>query len=520
MTKKIMSIAAIAAIFTTGANAFDAQSATGRIVLENTANTAIEKYGKFNLTVTPKSAENNISRVATSEKGNALIFPSFFSGKSWSSDFSVINTSNTAVIAKVVLYSAKDTKELRDFNIYLSAHDVFRATIKDGKLTSTDSSCRATGRETVTNNGIHGFPYVDKADMASTEKPFTTDISEDIGYIAVMGMVQAKNTSYGSYETYHKAHNGLWKDYRRLVDNCRGAGWRTTTNNYGGMFIDGGMTTPNIELNTSGFVDGTAACSDIPTTRYAKAKRHVQFGAVDNVLTGSIVLSNDGSSDNFGTRSLLLNATPIQDFTKGNQALLWTEGELAILGDRCITSTASYAKYDSACLANDIAQFNISTAHYEFRDSVASSVLFTQPYKRIILQIDGANATVDADLSKYTNYWSGVKRAKLTGQNSNYAVTNYGGFAFSVPSIYNDDEDMATGSTEGFIVSPAPRVAAAAGIPNEMVMFDPFQGNKPYKSGYTTLNFGANAHGIVTQMSATEVGGNSETNWIYSAVTK
>jgi hypothetical protein len=526
MKKQIMSIAAIAAIFTTGVNAFDAQRTTGTIGLE-TSTTGFTKATMNTTNISPIPA----ALTSTSQAGDALIFPAYYSQKGWSTEFSVINNSSTeGVIAKVVLYSAKDSKELRDFNIYLSQNDVFRATIKDGKLTSTDSSTRALAQDVVSISTVAKTGYIrkDTAPMASSSKPFETPVSEAVGYIAVFAMAQADSDkngdTYSGYAGYHKKHNQLWKDYRHMLDQCRGEGWRTTSNNYGGIFRTAAMSTPNVQLDGANQVadaNTLTECGTVYTTQYTgKTKRKVEFKSPDmNVLSGSVLVSADDSK---GTRSVLLQATPIDNFTDGAKAgMLWTEGELANIADRCLVAgnTGSEIKYDTACLAADIANFNIARTNYEFRDAENTELLITQPYKRVLVQIEdrrttGGNYQNVPAFRNYFNYYNkSTKRAKVGTSLRN--VTNYGQFDLASPAIYDDNENLSTSTSDGYIVSPAPIQSQTPGIPNELSVFNPLGAYSDSKSGFATIKYTANAHGIVTQMAASEVGSTSEVNWIY-----
>ena len=549
MKKQIMSIAAIAALFTMGANAYDAQRSTGVAGLET--DTLTFKPAAMN--VTNIAATPGPITPAVNKSGDALIYPAFYSQKGWSTEFSVINHSSTeAVIAKVVLYSAVNSKELRDFNIYLSANDVFRATIKDGKLISTDSSTRASAQDTVSgeNFALEGYTRKDTAPMASVAQPFETSLDEAVGYIAVFAMAQADTAASfapaggNSFAKYHKKHNELWQDYRHLLDQCRGEGWRTTSNNYGGIFVSNSMGVTNVDLTKANLIApagnqlaGTATCAMVGSTQYTDtttaprslANSKVTFKTpADGILSGTLLVRGDDSK---GTRSMLLEATAINNFTDAtkNTALLWTEGELANIADRCLKVGADLGTYpdsvmyDTACVEADIANFNIASTNYEFRDAANSQLLITQPYKRLLVQIVNQETAAPAlgtahgstAFTTRAGYYSKeVQRAK-DGTGAIKNVTNYGQFDLAGPSIYDDNENLSTSTSDGYIVSPAPIQAATPGIPNELSVFNPLGSYSDSKSGFAIVNYATGAHGIVTQMSVDSVGDTSEVNWIY-----
>ena len=133
MTKRLLSLVAVAAL-TTSAMAYNANE----LAQMNIAGTEHD------------TAATNITVVKNSKLGNALLFPAYFVGGNWQTTIRVINTSDKAVVAKVVFYDGKDSHELKDFNIYLSANDEWMGTIKvdsDGqaKLISTDNARTTRG---------------------------------------------------------------------------------------------------------------------------------------------------------------------------------------------------------------------------------------------------------------------------------------------------------------------------------------------------------------------------------------
>jgi len=517
MKKQIMSIAAVAALFTTGAMAFDATQGDGQLMKETGATTAV--LGTYSNVNPAKPATEALEFGAPGELGDALIYPAFFGGHNFSTEFSVINTNpDEAVIAKVVLYSAKDSKELRDFNIYLSANDVFRATIKDGKITSTDGSTVVVGSDSLVQKRDHGFNYKDSSKMASESTPFETTVDEDIGYIAVFAMVQTDNdNSATGFAPYHKKHNALWRDYRHLLDQCRSENWRGGITN--GIYTGTAQVNqPNIDLTAPVIAaipahKNATTCGLLADTVRSTTKKHqIQFKVPEATLTGTVVIKG---SDSKGTRAMALKPTPITNYSTTN-TVVWTEGELASIADRCITYdvVADQASYDATCINNDVDSNVIKGTLYEF-GSVESQLLVTQPWKRTLIQMDGDGATM-----KGAGAYSGISRQKTKNtieagtDQKDYNVKNYGGFKIG-QTVYNDDEDQYIGSATGFTVSPA-STAAEGTIPNEMSMFDPLPGGASYPKGYASITYQSDKlQGIVTQMTANEIDGTAEINWLY-----
>jgi hypothetical protein len=77
--------------------------------------------------------------------GQVLVFPYYTAKNGFDSYIHLTNTSNTTVIAKIRFREAKNSREVRDFNVILSPYDVWTAAVtQDGegaKLVTYDKSC-------------------------------------------------------------------------------------------------------------------------------------------------------------------------------------------------------------------------------------------------------------------------------------------------------------------------------------------------------------------------------------------
>jgi hypothetical protein len=376
--KKILSMAAAAAIVTTGAIAFDTTQ-DGELLTPGSSNLGLYDHntaGPLNNNLKIDDRLGRIMDKGAGQLGDALIFPAFFGGSEdgeneWKSEFSVINTSEHAIVAKVVLYGSIDSVELRDFNIYLSAHDVFRATLKNGKIYSEDgSTVLPTSAETTeenlkdyvynTDSNLTSlYKYNDTCEMVSKDKPLDMYIDpaeatgetghgldangnpayEHNGYIAVFAMAEAAN------ESYHNKHKELWQDYRHLVDTCRSVNhisdrnydreWREGITR--GLYNDVNISTPNrlslvrrtidkdgIEVrdyyrDNCKYVYPSVLGETKPVTKNDENRRKlVEFKSPGDVLTGSILVSNPGIKDNKGHRDLLIEAYALGNVTDDN----------------------------------------------------------------------------------------------------------------------------------------------------------------------------------------------------------
>jgi len=555
-TKKMLSIAAVAAIMSTGALAFDTDT-NGKLLSSTATAPGLYDGNRAN----PADANAVASRIIKNgpgEIGDALIFPAFFAGNptdnNWESEFSVINTSNHAVIAKVVLYGRQDSVELRDFNIYLSAHDVFRAKLKDGNITSIDGSTVLPGSDNgnvVENTSdkayVSEYKYSDNGEMVSKDNPLNIEVDgfgnqglddngnvvpESSGYIAVFAMAEANNA-------YDHKHKELWQDYRHLIDTCRSRNelrTATHTGTYQDIEWRKGITqglyniqqfnkptsvnVPDVNMSTNE-TDSSKPGFYVNNCKVVKSVMggNVNFSSPTASLTGSILVSHDNSDGN-GRRDLLLKAYSLDNFTDStkNQGLLWSEGEFAHIADRCIEGYSdgkgnTLARYNKSCINNDanILRVNHTVFEYFTQDANRSALLVTQPYKRVLLEINNvSNDQIDA--------W----------KNLNAYTKKDGEFDMSM-ELYNDNEDHFTPVLGGFTVSPA-TTSTTSGIPHELSIFSPFKTieldesqKEMYQKGYAILNFengrsttGLGLSAIVTQMSATvHADSQAETNWIY-----
>ena len=403
------------------------------------------------------------------------------------------------------------------------------------------------------------------------------------GYVVVYGMTQYhdvnkegerldshESASYGQVTSdlnYHQKHDELFKDYRRLMDACR-PGWRKAFNTNG--MKNGTMMVRRVDDNSK--YNGVPApdtnigaeCvsqynNNHPTDKiqsifedYDDASKKDEyhynleyFGDVDaNTFTGTVrVYKEDGQQ----SRDLLLPAAAISNLSIDNM-YLWAEGEWASLADRRMienieekqlrdedgnlkkdddgkvkTKTIhSYFDKDTRELVlRDSNTFMVQTALYTFNSkagaAVTNQILVTQPTKKILGQLFGTPE--DEDYTGY--YWEPT------------TTHQYGGFKLDYFLL--DEDEGADVVDPGFtrITSPAGNMGVTPTWDDEMQKItssdledlaqdDAFKNN----DGYTYLVFkGAESNtrgipAIVTEMSATKVGGFAQTNWIYAPTTK
>jgi len=558
MYKKIILSAAAAITMTSSAYAFDADS-SGTIYSKVGDKYYLSGYENGDV------ADENL-RVSTSQYGDALIYPRFVAKDGWESEITVVNPSDKAIVAKVVLYAASDSRELRDFNIYLSKKDIFTFKInKDGLLTTDDGSYAwetsipkdAKGRR-FTHDQAKFVDHKKEVKNIGTKGKEKLSDGENEGYIIIYGMAQSSTNTTGIsgdngfIETsvgYHNDHLSLFKDYRLLLDNCRGTTWRDAYESdsgaiKGGMLLSAtGIKAPNIDLDNNtncGFIDRAGASfTDVNQTDY-----NTTFESVSPVLYGNIRLMN--ATDD--KRDLVLPATALENYTPDNQdlAMLWTEGEYAAIQDRAIDTSGNY---DKNRVENDAKAFVIKSVDYVYReDSFANKVIFTQPMKRILNQLAGSPTdTGNIDGAYYSNI-NKLKVLAYKDEDANttksiYITNTYGCFNAG-NSIFGSNEEVSGSpviapdntikyntymspynTTKTETVVPVPDCFrqevevlndSALQINDNATDVD---GNPIYeKGGQVNISVGGatGIPAIVTQMSGSVVDGDWQTNWVYA----
>jgi len=573
-TKKLLSAAAAMAVLSSGAMAFDAWhfdvNATNPDPAVNTVGMqgviAAERDGKtvqYSSYNTGEEAQSSIT--IGGNFGDALIYPAFNQKDDWGTEIVVRNTRNVAIIAKAVVYDGDDSHEVKDFNIYLSPYDVCRFTIKGGKITSKDGSIRTYGifphqatQRTLATVQAGGQNLTDVRDIAfGNTKPFDEALTVEKGYIAIYGMEQVitatrsvgPGTAVESNTTtnFHGDHAGLYAAYAGSLDSAR-PGWRALTdpngNMYKGMFYKkaGQASVVTVAPDINNTENNTSIAFKWNADNTKIVQYTTTFGGVqDDALTGTVRVFNPAGRD------MLLRATPIQNFTDVGQRLLWTEGEYASLADRCIESNETvqgnlHANYNVACVTNDAIQFTQANAVYTFAnaqgDIKENKLLVTQPYKRILAQLDtngtitasGVHKGVSTGLMSSFSY-SGSANFVDTKENGAEKVDTGMGYKFIVTqAIYDEDENRNAQAIGGTIIT-SPRTSDGSVVAfnhelqevnsDQLEKASDLKGAYDNKNGFVRFTLGTggvnnNIPAITTQMVGSVVGSSAETNWIYS----
>ncbi len=492
-----MSVAALVAILGTGAQAFDT-NATGDILSRDMT------PGNYTDGVKAESTllRSGIDLIADRLKGDSLIYPAFNMKDAWGTEVVFRNNlKKEAVIAKVVVYAADDSREIVDFNVYLSAKDQFRMTMKNGMITSTDGS-------TPTATNAAG------AIFASETNPFSVPVNDPVtgepvesGYVIVYGMAQTDLEN-----GYHGKHNELFKAYRAALSEER-PGWDSLRMHQGVYADEEAIQAPNMHNSRGTWNPTDDEDLDVDYQLYTVAM---------NALSGTERIFN-GTGE---TRDMLLNPTALLNFTDDSddgQIILWAPGEYATLADRNIKNDGAY---DRDAVNQDNNTFLVASSTYAYENagsnlstSVDNKLLVLQPMKRLLAQLGfGEEYWVNVCIDESTDAKAGLVTGMTYGFRANLA-------------IWNENEN-ALGELEGSdpITSPDSSQSTSAhcmeleelnNLEAEAAEREPeqFADKNGFVNLYMSTGKGA-IPAIITQMTASRVAGDAHINWVYTPSNK
>ncbi len=559
-----MSIAAAAALFTTGAMAFD-YTYDGEIVADITNATLDTTKGVTGRYASYMNKDGNASEagdenltLSTNAKGDALIYPAFKAGEGWSSNLVVRNAENNATVCKVVLYAADNSRELLDFNIYLSPYDVFRFNIaEDGTVSTSDGSFTLVDPTLATDS--HKFVEHNGAAQVIGKINARAENADVIsGYAVIYGMVEATNAAPGVRfaangtdltttganasvpAAYHGDHSKLFEDFRALSEICRDddsnlstpASWRAVLGSssasiQNGTAVDINVTAPNVLNNCLDLA--MAANNDNNETNKTIAGMVSNFDSPSSdLLFGDVTISKAGDD----SRNLLIPATALDNYTAANQMMLWADGEYAAIQDRRLgvdtqanaaatngfaTQTRpGYCDYNLTGIVADSAAFNTALAYYTFDKNEmkgANTLLLTQPTKRAMIMANQASM-----------HW-------VSGTTGMSPIANKWGEFTTASSYYDENELLDVAATAlAVVISPVSGDPDAA-YKNELQAINDPERTETSSSvfavsgdnGFAIMKLGTVNNGlpaIATQMTGSVVGGESQINWVYSTTNK
>ena len=179
--------------------------------------------------------------------GQVLLYPYYTvretsPGNAYNSLLSVVNSTASAKAVKVRFLEGKNSREVLDFNLYLSGHDVWVAAVlptADGAgIMTPDNSCTDP---VVSQDENNPSAFVNFAYVGSADDPANDDLDRTReGYVEIIEM----GTMWGYGEAYATHSNGIPADCASLRAGGGAAANFYTTVPSGGLF--GSMTLINV----------------------------------------------------------------------------------------------------------------------------------------------------------------------------------------------------------------------------------------------------------------------------------
>src|SRR3989442_791717 len=245
--------------------------------------------------------------------GQVLIYPYYTvnadaAGNAYNSLLSVVNTSTSAKAVKVRFLEGRNSREVLDFNLFLSKFDVWTAAIipsgAGAQVITTDNSCTIP-TNTALKAGVNFVNFAYVGDGGGDGLDRTKE-----GYVEIIEMAAYTSSSCTSIVVTHA--NGT-----NNIPLCEGAKHPLSDNSAknealdagGGLF--GGITLINVgtgtayteeavALNRFNMIAGSAlyfnAGSVSPTLEFSGPKRSVVYEGQDNdCASGGTVFNSDGT---------------------------------------------------------------------------------------------------------------------------------------------------------------------------------------------------------------------------------
>ncbi|MEA2028021.1 MAG: hypothetical protein U9N49_03480 [Campylobacterota bacterium] len=562
MTKMIMSAVTASLFLTSSASAFET----------NTAGTILDLAGNKGIYSVANMANIALQRSfdsATEDRmsGDALIFPAYKMNENWETEVTFRNNyDDRGVVAKVVLYSGDTSREIFDFNVYLSANDQVRFVLdstqtfqsKDcsivtrasfGTNTTPDNTSTRTKFACDTDEYPNGFEYNIRNHInANAKVDMTPEVLEN-GYIVVYGIFETNLNGYTGNvfnynrpdltlsnvkindNTFHFKHLELWRLYREVMDAYRTPLWRNwqETMTYGVYTVATPLPAPNL-ADIDGASNGTLVANN-------------QTDGVQpvgqNALSGSVRIYSSAAAEE--SRDLTLPATALANYSDDTTLFLWAPTEYASIGDRCIDvdflDIDPYVNYNSTCVGNDTTTFLVDNAVYTFKHDannitnadLANTLLITQPTKRFLVQLFYNNVGLALADTYWTFNTTTCPRQSISANGTQvYDGLEYG-IRANLGALFDDDENSYTLNTDVDVFSPYTLDATLVSHCDELTTLSNIELSSDNeikefaqdKNGFIKVDFNngdidTRLPAIITQMKATRVNGVAKTNWFYA----
>jgi len=214
--------------------------------------------------------------------GQALIYPYYTvnsdaAGNAYNSLLSVVNTTTSAKAVKVRFLEGKNSREVLDFNLFLSKKDVWTAAILPsssggGKIVSFDKSCTIPDNSNLLPPGVD---FVNFAFVGSNDDKGGSGLDRTKeGYVEIIEMAVFPTYTCTSIQVTHVS--GVPFDCAGVSDAGAAADQRSAS---GGLF--GGMSLINVGAGTDFTEDAVAL------ERFNRGPLYQPAGSVSPQLTDS-----------------------------------------------------------------------------------------------------------------------------------------------------------------------------------------------------------------------------------------
>jgi hypothetical protein len=264
--------------------------------------------------------------------GDAFIGPYYSVRAGWTTDFTVINTSDSTVPVKVRFHEANNSRDVLDFIVVLSPQDMVQAIVAEGpngpRLSfpaRTEASCVVPQPVGRAPNGSGGYFDFSNASYTGENQDYPQGAAND----EIYGSIDRAREGYFTIIEMGAAEPGAEEDQTQIVP----------------------YNSNHAHLDCAKVI---AAFND-PGDHAAILKTYDEFGRNVNALKGSYSLTHiprgvQGSSEmvtlaNFATEFSTLNRTPTWS--------LWAERELAAYDAALDAATANMTTAYNALKAKD-----------------------------------------------------------------------------------------------------------------------------------------------------------------------
>ena len=260
------------------------------------------------MAVTGASAAHAV-HVNTDGLGEVLLYPYFTVQNDFVTAVHVVNTTDQAKAVKVRFLEGKNSKEVLDFNLYLSPFDVWTGTVvpdatNGAKLVSTDTSCIAPKQIPAGGQAFRNFEFASESDANDPNRRAE-------GYIELIEMGVLSDPAQAAAVTHTAA--GVPADCS-VITSADFAGTVSVSAPSGGLFGSGHLVSVEGGVRTSYDPVALDDFSDDPiwfTSGSTSPSLANVFPPVADILDGNQVVSFDSGSNPIDAVSAVLTQDEI-----------------------------------------------------------------------------------------------------------------------------------------------------------------------------------------------------------------